>query len=129
MKRIEVMRSASHWVEIDLLRRGVSLALRKRIRPHDYFVHVSPTHRRPLGLVWPIRLSQRSQLFRIPLRAGDDDAPLDLQAVLDTAYDHAGYERTSITRKSQSHLSSPQWSEWSDRWLREKGLRPQEAIE
>jgi hypothetical protein len=48
-------------------------------------VHVSPTHRRPLGLVWPIRLSQRLPVIPIPLRAGDDDAPLDLQAVLDTA--------------------------------------------
>ncbi|HEX3446915.1 MAG TPA: DUF4058 family protein [Isosphaeraceae bacterium] len=129
MKRVEVMRSASHWVEIDLLRRGVSLPLRKRIRPHDYFVHVSPTHRRPLGLVWPIRLSQRLPVIPIPLRAGDDDAPLDLQSVLDTAYDHAGYDTDINYTKEPVPPLSPPWSEWSDRWLREKGLRPQEAIE
>jgi hypothetical protein len=41
-KRLSVMNSTSHWVEIDFLRKGVSLELRKRIRPHDYFVHVSP---------------------------------------------------------------------------------------
>ena len=59
---------ASHWVEIDLLRRGISLPLRKRIRPHEYFVHVSPVHLRTRGWVWPIRLSQRLPVVRIPLR-------------------------------------------------------------
>ena len=58
-KRMAIMKSRSHWVEIDLLRRGVSLALRKRIRPHEYFVHISPTWLRPNGHVWPIRLSQQ----------------------------------------------------------------------
>ncbi len=127
MKRIEIMRSASHWVEIDLLRRGISLPVRKRIRPHDYLVHVSPTHRRPLGLVWPIRLSQRLPVIPIPLRAGDDDAPLDLQAVLDTAYDHAGYETDIDYTGEPVPPLGPHWNEWSERWLREKGLRPHQA--
>jgi Protein of unknown function (DUF4058) len=117
------MRSPRHWVEIDLLRHGVSLSLRKRIRPHDYLVHVSPTYRRPQGLVWPIRLSQRLPVIPIPLRAGDDDASLDLQSVLDTAYDHAGYDTDIDYTKEPVPSLKPPWAEWSDRWLREKGLR------
>ena len=100
-KRDAIMRSQAHWVEIDLLRRGVSLSLRERIRPHEYFVHVSPVKLRRRGWVWPIRLSQRLPAIRIPLRSGDDDVVLDLQIVLDTAIrqcrlrsDHRLHERT-----------------------------------
>ncbi len=124
MKRLQVMRSPSHWVEIDLLRRGVSLPLRKRIRPHHYLVHVSPTQRRPQGLVWPIRLSQRLPVIPVPLRSGDDDAPLDLQAVLDAAYDRAGYDTDIDYTKPPVPPLRPRWTAWSDRLLREKGLRP-----
>ena len=128
-KRNAIMKSRAHWVEIDLLRRGVSLALRKTIRPHEYFVHISPVKVRTQGWVWPIRLSERLPIVRIPLRSGDDDVRLNLQAVLDTAYDHAGYDRMIDYTKDPAPPLKPQWSEWSDRWLREKGLRPQEAIE
>ena len=127
-KRNTIMKSRSHWVEIDLLRRGVSLALRKRIRPHEYFVHVSPVHLRTRGWVWPIRLSQRQPLVRIPLRRGDDDVWLDLQAVLDTAYDRAGYGRVIDYTKEPVPPLKPHWAEWSDRWLREKGVRPSESV-
>jgi hypothetical protein len=123
-KRNAIMRSRSHWVEIDLLRRGVSLALRKRIRPHEYFVHVSPSDRRPDGLVWPIRLSQRLPDIRIPLRVGDDHALLDLQAVLETAYDRGGYDAEIDYTKEPDPPLSREWAEWADRWLREKRLRP-----
>jgi hypothetical protein len=123
-KRNAVMKSRSNWVEIDLLRRGASLALRKRIRPHDYFVHVSPTDRRPLGLVWPIRLTQRLPRVSIPLGARDNDVPLDLQAVLDAAYDRADYSRGVDYTKEPVPPLGPQWAEWADHLLREKGLRP-----
>jgi hypothetical protein len=128
LKRVEIMRSESHWVEIDLLRRGVSLPLRKRLLPHDYLVHVSPTARRPLGLVWPIQLSQRLPVIPIPLRPGDDDAHLDLQSVVDTAYDHAGYGTDIDYTKPPVPPLKPRWSQWSDALLREKGLRSQEPL-
>src|SRR5205085_1973869 len=92
-KRRAIMNSRSHWIEIDLLRRGVSLPLRKRIRRHEYMVLVSTRDRRPKGLVWPIRLSQRLPVIPIPLQPGDDDSPLDLQAVLDSTYRRARYDR------------------------------------
>ena len=98
-------------------------ALRKRIRPHEYFVNVSPVRLRTQGWVWPIRLSQRLPVVRIPLRSGDEDIQLDLQAVLETAYDHAGYHRVIDYSKGPVPPLSPALGEWSDRCLREKGLR------
>ena len=123
MQRDQVMKSSTHWVEIDLLREGIPLLLPARTPEHDYLVHVSSAHRRPQGLVWPIRLSQRLPVIPIPLLAGDGDAPLDLQAVLDTAYDHAGYDNEIDYTKEPIPPLKPEWAEWSDRWLREKGFR------
>jgi len=123
-KRVAVMKSKSHWVEIDLLRKGVSLELRKRIRTHDYFVHVSPVHQRPDGVVWPILLSQRLPVISIPLRAEDDDIRLDLQTVLDTVYDRAGYDlKIDYTTEPKPRLNA-EATEWAHQWLKDKGLRP-----
>ena len=55
----------------DLLRAGTSLELRRRIRPHEYMVHVSRAGQRPQGSVWPVRLGQRLPVIPIPLQAGD----------------------------------------------------------
>ncbi len=123
-KRDAIMRSHAHWVEIDLLRGGVSLALRERIRPHEYFVHVSPIKLRSRGLVWPVRLSQRLPAIRIPLRSGDEDVLLDLQDALNSAYDRAGYDWLIDYAKQPVPRLTSQWAKWADRYLRDKGVRP-----
>ena len=52
LKRETIMKSGSHWVEIDLLRSGVSLAVRQSLHAHEYFVHVSPVGLRPQREAW-----------------------------------------------------------------------------
>jgi Protein of unknown function (DUF4058) len=123
-KRSEILQSSSHWVEIDLLREGVSLALRKRIPPHDYFVLVSPVSRRPESLVWAIGLSQRLPVVSIPLLPEHEQAPLDLQEVIGTAYDHAGYDSEIDYTAEPTPPLDHKWTEWAHRLLQEKGLRP-----
>jgi Protein of unknown function (DUF4058) len=91
-KRQETMRSPTHLVEIDLLRDGVSLHAREILPPADYYVHVSRRGQRPRGLVWPILLPQRLPVIGIPLLPDDPDVSLDLQAVLNTAYERAAYD-------------------------------------
>jgi hypothetical protein len=125
-KRKSIMKSRSHWIEIDLLRRGVSLAVRKRIRAHDYFVHISPMRLRPNGQVWPIQLSQRLPVIQVPLRA-KESTTLDLQVVLDAAYDRARYGRLIDYMLEPVPPLSKEWKAWADHLLREKGLRPSEA--
>lgn len=125
-KRREIMRSSSHWIEIDLLRSGRSLSARRHIEPCEYLVHVSNAARRPRGMLWPIRLSQRLPVIPIPLRPDDPDAPLDLQSVLTIAYDRAGYDLEIDYRAEPVPPLTPEWAEWSRRRLQEKGLRKQE---
>jgi hypothetical protein len=91
-KRQEVMASPSHLVEIDLLRAGVAIHTRELLPPADYYVHVSRKAKRPKGVVWPILLAQRLPVISIPLRPEDEDVPLDLQNVLNAAYDRAAYD-------------------------------------
>ena len=123
-KRREVLRSPSHWVEIDLLRAGHSWTRRpRRFGPHDYLVHVSHADRRPKGLVWPIRLSQRLPVISIPLREGDADAKLDLQAMIEAAYHGGSYDLQIDYTQPPIPPFQGEWSAWADRLLREKRLR------
>jgi hypothetical protein len=124
MKRREVMNSPSHWIEIDLLRAGQGLYTRESIPPCEYLVHLSHVDRRPSGWLWPIRLSQRLPNIKVPLRPEDPDASLDLQTVLTTAYDRAGYDLSvDYTRDPVPPLTG-EWVAWSDGLLKAKGLRP-----
>jgi hypothetical protein len=122
-KRRAVMRSPSHWVEIDLLRGKRMVRVPKKVGPHSYVVHVSNEDDRPQGLLYPIRLSQRLPVIRIPLKPGDPDAQLDLQAVLDAAYDRVGYDTEIDYRAEPRPALKPELSTWADELLRSKGLR------
>ena len=79
-KRSDVMKSPSHLVEIDLLRRGLPIPVYGGIPPHEYLVHVSRAGRRPKATLWPIRLSQKLPPITVPLKPEDGHVVLDLQA-------------------------------------------------
>ena len=122
-KRREIMTSSSHFVEIDLLREGDHLHTRELLPEAEYFVHVSRKDRRPRGYVWPIRLRQRLPVIAIPLKSGDADAELDLQAVLSTAYDRAAYDLEIDYRSEPTPPLCGEVAEWANALLVSKGLR------
>ena len=113
----------SHWVEIDLLRKGLPLVAREVLPKGEYFVHLSRVNRRPKGEVWPIRLPQRLPVIAIPLRPGDPDGNLDLQQVLDTAYDRAAYDLEIDYRIEPDPPLAPDETSWAHELLVSKGLR------
>jgi len=122
-KRREVMTSSSHFVEIDLLRDGDHLHTRELLPAAEYFVHVSRRGRRPKGFVWPIRLPQRLPAIGVHLKDGDDDAPLDLQAVLATAYDRAAYDLQIDSGSEPTPPLTAEFADWAHELLVSKGLR------
>ncbi len=89
-KRGELLGSAVHLVEIDLLRGGPRMPMAD-LPPCDYCVLVSRVETRPEAGVWPIRLRDPLRPVPIPLRSPRADAQLDLQAVLHRVYDGARY--------------------------------------
>jgi hypothetical protein len=122
-KRREITASPAHWVEIDLLRAGLSLELRKRLDPHEYFVHVSPAELRPKGRVWPIRLQDRLPAVGIPLRAPDPDATLDLQRALDAVYERGAFDLKFDYAKDPVPPLPPELAKWANKLLKQKKLR------
>jgi uncharacterized protein DUF4058 len=123
-KRREIYYSPTHLVEIDLLRGNRMVPfLPGKVGPHEYLVHVSREKTRPRGELWGIRLPQRLPVIPIPLKKGDPDGRLDLQAALDSAYDRAQYDLRIDYRKPPKPPLDEKLAAWADELLRSKGLR------
>jgi hypothetical protein len=126
-KQGEVLYADVHLVEIDLIRRGphildVPLDVVDALRPWDYLVNLTRRGSDEYE-VYPNRLRNRLPRIRIPLKAGDEDAVLDLQEVVDRAYDIGPYpERIDYTSDPSPRLSADD-AAWADQILKEKGLR------
>ncbi len=98
-KRTEFLRAGVSMVEIDLLRGGTSFLYapahdRFRRDPADYYVSVVRGWRQGQAEVYPISLRDRLPTIRLPLRRTDPDATLDLQELIDAAYENGAYSRT-----------------------------------
>jgi Protein of unknown function (DUF4058) len=103
-KREQLLQSAAHFVEIDLVRGGRPMPLEKRPKC-DYSVLVSRAESRPAAGFWPIRLRQRLPIIPIPLLSADPDARIDLQEILHHVYDVAGYEDFIYAGRPEPQLS------------------------
>ncbi len=113
-KRAEVSASPAHFVEIDLLRAGTPMYAKEMFSPHEYLVHVSRVSRpKRRHQFWPIRLDQRLPVVFVPLRGGDADVELDLQAALDATYDEAGYDLVVDYRRDPVPPLAEEWAEWA----------------
>jgi Protein of unknown function (DUF4058) len=119
----EVMYSASHFVEIDLLRGSRRVPVPRKIGTHEYLVHISRKRLRPRGQLYPLRLPRRLPIIPIPLKAGDPDAQLDLQSLIDQTYDRAGYDMEIDYSQDPVPPLDAEMAAWADELLRLKGLR------
>lgn len=122
-KRRQILASKVHWVEIDLLRAGVPSLDRLAVASSDYRIVVSHSENRRRARFWPVTLRQKLPVIGVPLRGKDADAPLDLAAVLSTAYDHAGYDLSIDYRRDPEPPLSREDRAWAAKLLREHGLR------
>lgn len=92
-RRLELLQTAGHLMEIDLLLQGQRVALLGVLPPAAYYVYVSRVERRPLTEVWAIDLRDTLPVVPVALLAPDPDVPLDLQAAIDACFDLVEYER------------------------------------
>ena len=89
-KRHQLARSNVNLVEIDLLRGGPRLPL-DGMPECDYCALIGRATKRPEVGIWPIQLRERLPAIEIPLREPHPDASLDLQEMLNLAYDRSLY--------------------------------------
>lgn len=123
-RRIALLQTATHLLEIDLLRSGTRIRLVAEPPPASYYVYLSRTERRPYTQVWPIALRQRLPAVPVPLLQPDPDVVLDLQAAVDACFALVRYERLL---DYASPPPPPPLDEadaaWLDDLLRNGGLR------
>jgi hypothetical protein len=118
-KRREIYASGAHWMEIDLLRHGTRTSNHAVTADSPYQVYLSRAGDRRAGFVLPVNLRRRLPRIGIPLRGGDADVPLDLQACFDHVYDVGGYDLDiDYTREPVPPLSSDD-ENWSRELLQE----------
>lgn len=118
-KRRQLFASGAHFVEIDLLRGWQRLPI-EDLPDCDYYALVSQVEERPRVGLWPLRLRDPLPEIPVPLRAPDPSARLDLQRILQEAYDAGGYEDYVYTGSPQPPLH-PQDAGWA------RGLIPKQT--
>lgn len=122
-KKNEILATPVNWVEIDLLRSGLPSVVNPPLRPCDYRVMISRGNDRYNAHYWPISVRRPLPVIGIPLRKKDADVPLDLGAVLNTAYDNGAYELSVDYTKPPVPPLRGEDAKWANKLLRTKGLR------
>lgn len=123
-KRRELLRSAAHLLEIDLLRSGERPPLERPVPSAPYYVILSRADRRPTVEVWPIQLRDTLPMLPVPLLEPDPDVPLDLSAAVAAIYERGGYaDLIDYRRPPPPPILSEAETTWLDERLREQGLR------
>src|SRR5439155_20384096 len=107
----EVRPRTANSVKIDLLRGGHRPPV-ERLPLCHYYALVSRPDPRPRAGLWPIQWRDRLPVVPIPLQPPRGDAHLDLKAVLDRAYDAAGYA-ARIYKHPPSPRLAPDDATWA----------------
>lgn len=120
-KQRELMDGGVSLVEIDLLREGdwVLAMPRAWLKPYQqtpYRALVQRATQPRAAEYYPLALTERLPAIRIPLRAADEDVPLDLQALIDKCYANGGYDDIDYTQPPDPPLTA-QESRWAKRVL------------
>ncbi len=113
-KRRQVLAGTTHLVEIDLRRGGIRPNL-PELPASDYYTLVSRYEDRPRLGFWPVGLRDPLPILPIPLAVPDPDAHLDLNAVLDRAYDAADYGKYIYQEVPDPKLSAEDET-WARQW-------------
>jgi hypothetical protein len=115
-KRANVLRSAAHLVEIDLLR-GWRRMPSENAPESDYCIMVSQVDERPQAGYWPVMVRAPLPRIPIPLREPVPLAHLELQAVLHQVYDRA-YYKDYIYHGQPTPALGPEDAAWAQTILR-----------
>jgi hypothetical protein len=115
-KRFKILASATHLVEIDLLRQGNAMAMVGNFEPTHYRIVVSHSETRPKAQLYGFNLPDRIPIFSVPLRMGEPEPTLNLKLLLDEIYDLGSYD----LRVDYSYPPIPALSEADMAWVNEQ---------
>lgn len=115
-KRDNYLHQDVHVVELDLLKEGQRLPMRKPLPPGDFYAFVARADRRPNCEVYTWTVRHPLPTIPIPLKAPDPDILLDLGSVYAVAFERGRYAR-SIDYGKPPALP---FDEGTLRWITEK---------
>jgi hypothetical protein len=105
-KRQKILDSASHLVEIDLLRSDSPMAMQGATGT-DYRILVSRSERRPKAELYGFTLQEAIPSFPLPLKLPSEVVMVELQAIVQGVYDRGGYAVRIDYQQSLPGLSFP----------------------
>jgi Protein of unknown function (DUF4058) len=91
-KRQAILESASHFVEIDLLRVAQPILVDGALGKSDYRILVSAAGDRPNADLYQFSLRDEIPVFLLPLRSEDEAIAVDLGRLLKEVYDQACFD-------------------------------------
>lgn len=112
-KRLGILGSLTHLVEIDLLRRGDPLPVWGYSQPSDYRILVSRAPQRPQAQLFPFSVRQAIPPFSLPVAEDDPEPEVDLNRLLHEVYDRAGYDLRIDYDQSPDPPLAPADAHWA----------------
>jgi hypothetical protein len=91
-KRLEIFRSRTHFVEMDLLRAWEPMPFWGNGRDSHYRILVRRGERRERADLYAFSVRDPIPRFPLPLQKGDEEPIVDLKPLLDELYDEASYD-------------------------------------
>ncbi len=128
-KQKEYIQSATHLLEIDLLRAGTHTVAASKSEIEALFGHwdyLVCLHRAQSGLhgdTWPRTIRQVLPQVLVPLTEAHPDVRLDLQSIVSRIYEAGALERSIDYTLPPIPALRPDDATWADALLQSQGLR------
>lgn len=123
VKRQKVLGSATHLVEIDLLRRWEPMPILNGKTQTHYRILVSQSQCRPKADLYAFNLPDPIPPFPLPLRLEDEEPVITLQVLLNEIYDQSSYDLAIDYNCQPVPPLSETEVAWADALLRREGFR------
>lgn len=122
-KRLAILGSQTHLIEIDLIRSFTPFPMRGNIQPSLYRILVSRSPQRPRAALYPFGLPDAIPPFPVPLKPNEPETMVDLQCLVHQVYDRAGYDlEIDYTQDPMPPLEGKDMT-WLNEFLQENQLR------
>jgi hypothetical protein len=122
-KRVDILRSRTNLVEVDLLRGGQPLPIVGELPASDYRFIISRHWQRPQAHLYAFNLRETIPICSVPLQKDESERDLNLQELLHNLYEQAGYDLRINYKAEPSPALAPLEADWADELLRRGGLR------
>jgi Protein of unknown function (DUF4058) len=122
-KRMEVLASRTHLVEVDLVRTGEPMPILGNARASAYRILVCRGDCRPNATLYAFGVRQPIPPFSLPLKPTDQEPTVDLGQILHDLYDGASYDLRLDYEGDPDPPLLPVEAAWANELLHLKGLR------